>query len=129
MQFRSLVAGAALLLASLGASSPALANVRVVASTPAQGSSVAGPRVLTLTFEQAVDPSTAAVAVVMTAMPGMANHGEMQIRNFTTAWSEGNRKLTLTLRQPLRAGTYDLRWQAGGHHGDRASGKVTFDVK
>ena len=59
----------------------------------------------------------------MTAMPGMANHGEMVIRNFTTAWSNGNKTMTLTLRQPLRAGTYDVRWQAAGADGHRELGR------
>jgi methionine-rich copper-binding protein CopC len=72
---------------------------------------------------------TAAVAVVMTAMPGMPDHGDMFIRNFTQTWSDNNRKLTLTLKKPLQTGTYDIRWQAAGADGHRMSGKVTFTVK
>ena len=64
----------------------------------------------------------------MTAMPGMPDHGEMLIRNFTQSWSADGRTLTLALRQPLRAGTYDVRWQATTN-GHRMNGKVTFDVK
>ena len=102
-------------------------HVQVVAASPAQGSKVAAPRSLSLTFNQAQQPSAVGVSVVMTAMPGMANHGEMVIRNFTPSWSKDGRTVTLSLRQPLRAGTYDLRWQTAGIH--KMSGKVTFDVK
>lgn len=117
---------AALLLAS---STPALAEGRVIASTPAQGAIVAAPRVLSLTFSAPMSAATTAISVVMTAMPGMADHAEMAIRNFTPAWSDTNRKLTLTLKKPLYAGTYDIRWQAAGSDGRRMTGKITFTVK
>ena len=65
----------------------------------------------------------------VSAMPGMANHGEMVIRNFTQNWSDGNRKLTLTLKKPLAKGTYEVRWQAAGADGHRMKGKVSFVVK
>lgn len=104
------------------------AQVGLAASLPGQGATVDRPRVVTLTFDGAVVPSSAAASIVMTAMPGVANHGDMVIRNFTSALSDDNRVLTLTLRQPLRTGTYDVRWQATGSDGIRASGTVTFIV-
>ena len=76
-------------------------HVQVVAASPAQGSKVAAPRSLSLTFNEAQQPSAVGVSVVMTAMPGMANHGEMVIRNFTPSWSKDGRTVTLSLRQPL----------------------------
>ena len=129
MKFASILAAAALAVAPLIAPAPASAHARVVASTPAEGATVAGPRVLTLTFSDALPPSTTATSIVMTAMPGVANHGEMVIRNFTTAWSKDNRTMTLNLRQPLKTGTYELRWQAAGSDGHRMNGKVTFKVR
>lgn len=129
MKLRALVLGSALALGALGAPVAVWAHAKVVASTPAEGALVAGPKVVSLSFSDALQPATVNVSIVMTAMPGMANHGEMVIRNFTPAWSEGNRKLTLSLRQPLRAGTYEVRWQAAGADGHRMSGKITFKVK
>jgi methionine-rich copper-binding protein CopC len=129
MQFRSLIAGAALALGALVATAPALAHSKVVSSTPSQGATVASPRVLTMNFSEALLTPTAAASIVMTAMPGMKNHGEMLIRNFTSAWSNGNRTLTLKLRQPLRSGTYEVRWQAAGADGHRMTGVVKFAVK
>ncbi|NBR32333.1 MAG: copper resistance protein CopC [Sphingomonadaceae bacterium] len=121
----------ALIAAALAcaASFPAAAHTRVVASTPAQGAHVAAPRTVSLSFSEPLLVPTAAIAVVMTAMPGMPDHGDMFIRNFTQTWSDNNRKLTLTLRKPLQTGTYDVRWQAAGADGHRMSGKVTFTVK
>ncbi len=126
MKFAYRLAVAALLAAPLAVSTAALAHTKVVASTPAQGATVKSPRVVTLTFSEALLPPTAAASIVMTAMPGMANHGEMMIRNFTTAWSNGNKTMTLKLKQPLRAGTYEARWQAAGADGHRMKGVVDF---
>lgn len=129
MKFHALITAAAMAVAALAAPGIALAHARVTASTPAQGETVARPRVVALTFSEALLTPTAAASIVMTAMPGIADHGEMAIRNFTTAWSNGNRTLTLTLRQPLRAGSYDVRWQAAGADGHRMTGTVSFTVR
>ena len=128
MKFASTLAAAAMVAASLASPSGAHAHVRVVASTPAEGATADRPRTLTLSFSDAVEPATAAASIVMTAMPGVKNHGEMVIRNFTAAWSDSNRTMTLTLRHPLRAGTYEVRWQATGLEGHRMNGTVKFTV-
>lgn len=126
MKFVSTFAAVAMLAAPLVTPTAALAHTKVVASTPAQGATVKAPRSVSVTFSEALLPPTAAASIVMTAMPGMANHGEMVIRNFTTAWSNGNKTMTLSLKQPLRAGSYDVRWQAAGADGHRMKGVVNF---
>ncbi|WP_417613400.1 copper homeostasis periplasmic binding protein CopC [Parasphingorhabdus sp.] len=130
MNFRKLFPIGAMSLALVSAAVPtaAFAHARVTASTPAEGATVARPRSITITYSEALLPPTAAASIVMTAMPGMPNHGEMTIRNFTTAWSNSNRTLTLNLRQALRAGTYEVRWQAAGADGHRMTGTVNFTV-
>ena len=128
MTIRSIIASFVLACAALAVPALTMAHTRVVASTPAQGATVARPRVVTLTFSEALLPPTAAASIVMTAMPGMENHSPMVIRNFTTAWSSGNRTMTLNLRQPLRTGTYEVRWQAAGADGHRMNGTVNFIV-
>ncbi len=124
--FATLIAAA--LSASL-APTAAVAHARIVASTPAEGATVARPRTVALTFSEAMLPPSVATSIVMTAMPGMADHPPMTIRNFQSAWSNENRTITLTLRQPLVIGSYDLRWQAAGADGHRMTGKVSFSVK
>ncbi|WP_086606973.1 copper resistance protein CopC [Erythrobacter donghaensis] len=118
---------AALALTALSPSGLA-AHVALTASTPTAGSAAKAPKVVTLTFSQAVDPSTAAASIVMTAMPGMSNHGEMAIRNFTPSWSADKRTLTLTLKKPLPAGTYEVRWQAAAGDGHAMTGTLHFTV-
>jgi methionine-rich copper-binding protein CopC len=84
--------------------------------------------VVQLNFSEGMLTPTAVASIVMTDMPGVKNHGEMIIRNFTPSWSNDNRTLTLSLRQPLRAGSYEVRWQAAGADGHRMTGKVSFKV-
>jgi methionine-rich copper-binding protein CopC len=105
-----------------------LAHVQLTASTPAAGASAKAPRAVTLTFSEKVDPAKAAASIVMTAMPGMPNHGEMPIRNFTASWSADGKTMTLTLKKPLPTGSYDVRWQAVAADGHAMKGKVSFKV-
>ena len=119
---------AAFALAALTPAAPLLAKVTLAASTPAAGAKTKAPKVITLTFSEKVDPATASAAIIMTAMPGMADHGEMVMRNFTAKWSADGKTLTLTLVRALPAGTYDVRWQAAGADGQTMKGTVTFTV-
>lgn len=128
MYIRSIIAAVTISISSLAIPSIASAHTRVTASTPAQGAKVKSPRALTLSFSEALLPPTVATSIVMTAMPGMPNHGEMVIRNFTSSWSNGNKTLKLSLRKPLQAGSYDVRWQAAGADGHRMKGKISFTV-
>lgn len=126
---KSWISAAALMACLATAGVPtANAHSKVVASTPAQGAKVSAPKTVVLNFSEALIPPTASVAIVMTAMPGVKNHGEMVIRNFTQSWSDSNRIWTLKLRQPLRTGSYDIRWQAAGADGHRMKGTVNFIV-
>lgn len=128
MQIRSIMTAVTMGIATLAMSTTVSAHTRVTASTPAEGAKVKSPRIVTLTFSEALLPPTVATSIVMTAMPGMSNHGEMVIRNFTPSWSNGNRTLKLSLRKPLQAGSYDVRWQAAGADGHRMKGKISFIV-
>ncbi len=128
MHIRSIIAAVTMSIATLAMPTMVTAHTRVTASTPAEGAKVKSPRVLTLTFSEALLPPTVKTSIVMTAMPGMPNHGEMVIRNFSPSWSNGNRMLKLTLRKPLQAGGYDARWQAAGADGHRMKGTISFTV-
>jgi hypothetical protein len=118
---------AALALSAM-APSALSAHVQLTASTPEAGSEAKAPRAITLSFSQPVDQATAAASIVMTAMPGVENHGEMAIRNFTAGWSDDGQTMTLTLRQALRTGTYQVRWQAAAADDHAMSGAVDFEV-
>ena len=118
---------AALALTAL-APSALHAHIELTASAPAAGSATKAPKAVTLTFSQPVDPSRSVASIVMTAMPGMANHGEMLIRNFTASWSPDGRTMTLTLKKALPTGSYEVRWQAVGNDGHPMKGAFTFAV-
>jgi len=105
-----------------------MAHVQLAASTPAADAEAKAPKVIVLTFSAPVDQTSTAASIIMTAMPGMANHGEMPIRNFTTNWSADGKTLTLTLKKPLPTGSYDVRWQATGADGHGVSGTLAFTV-
>lgn len=124
---KNFAALAAALLA-LAIPAGALAHVEVTASAPAEGAMVKAPRELAITFSQPANQATAAASIVMTAMPGVANHGEMMIRNFTTGWSDDGRTMTLNLRKALGTGTYELRWQAAADDGHMMRGVINFVV-
>jgi methionine-rich copper-binding protein CopC len=119
---------AALAFAALAPSAPLMAHVKLTASTPASGAKAKATKAITLTFSEKIDPAKAAAAIVMTAMPGMANHGEMPIRNFTASWSPDGKTMTLSLKQALPKGTYEVRWQATAGDGHAMSGTVEFVV-
>lgn len=119
---------AALALTALSPSA-LLAHVQLTASTPAEGAAAKAPKTITLTFSQPVVQASTAASVIMTAMPGMPNHGEMPIRNFTASWSADGKTMTLTLKKPLPTGSYDVRWQAAAADGHAMKGTVAFKVK
>ena len=128
MKYFSLIASLALASAALISPTATLAHSKIMTSTPSEGATVAKLRVVELNFTEGMLTPTAVASIVMTDMPGVKNHGEMVIRNFTPSWSNNNRTLTLSLRQPLRAGSYEVRWQAAGADGHRMTGKVSFKV-
>ena len=131
MNFRNILQIGAFAIAISAASIPVAsqAHTRVTASTPAEGSAVARPRSVTMTFSEALLPPTVATSIAMTAMPGMKNHQPMVIRNITSAWSNNNKTITLSLRKPLQTGKYEVRWQAAGADGHRMKGTVNFTVR
>lgn len=131
MNFGNILQIGAFAVAITAASIPVVsqAHTRVIASTPGEGTAVARPRSVTMTFSEALLPPTVATSIAMTAMPGMKDHRPMVIRNFTSAWSNNNKTITLSLRRPLQTGTYEVRWQAAGADGHRMKGTVNFTVR
>lgn len=107
----------------------AMAHVRTVASTPADGSAVAKVSKITLKLSDVLDPGRTSVELVMTAMPGVKNHGLMMIRNFQTGWSADRKTITLNLRKSLQKGSYEVRWHSSGADGHKMKGVTKFDVR
>ena len=121
----------ALAFAALGLVAPqiAAAHTQLVSSSPAANTTVARPTKIELRFNEPVIGATARATIVMTGMPGMANHAPMAITGFTAKMGKDRTSMTLLLRRPLTAGTYQVSWTAAGMDTHRMSGTFTFTVR
>jgi len=124
---RFLIAAAALSLAILPG--PALAHSKLVSSSPAANATVAKPTKLTLTFSEKFLAPMSGVELVMTGMPGMADHPPMPIKGFKTALAPDGKTMVVTLPRALPAGDYDLKWHIVGADQHKMEGGYSFKVK
>ena len=120
---------AAPVLVALAFAAGAQAHTRLVSSTPSANAIVTKPSRVVLTFNERVVANFTGATLVMTSMPGMANHQPMPITGFTSAMSADGKTLTLTMRRALAAGTYQLRWHTAGADTHRMEGTLSFTVR
>lgn len=123
-RFALLAAPVAALLALPGS---AFAHPKLVSSSPAANAAVAKPTKLTLTFSEDLVAPLSGIELVMTGMPGMADHAPMPIKGFTTA-AKG-KVMTITLPRALPAGSYQLKWHAVAADQHRIQGQYAFTVR
>lgn len=123
-RFALLVAPALAMLALPGA---ALAHPKLLSSNPAANTAVAKPTKLMLTFSETLVAPLSGIELVMTGMPGMANHAPMPIKGFTTAVT--GKVLTVTFPRALPAGSYQLKWHAVAGDQHRIEGQYAFTVR
>lgn len=116
-------------IAAVAMSSAALAHTHLVASTPAANASVAKPTTISLSFNEKVMPAFSGADVVMTGMPGMANHQPMKLSGLKSTWSADGKTLTLVAGRAFPVGTYQVTWHAAGADTHRMQGNFTFSVK
>jgi methionine-rich copper-binding protein CopC len=107
--------------------SVALAHPKLLFATPAANAAVVKPTSIKLSFSEALVGPLSGVELIMTGMPGMANHAPMPIRGFTTKAT--GKDLVVTLPRPLPAGSYELKWHAVAADQHRAEGSYTFSVR
>ncbi|MBU0931797.1 MAG: copper homeostasis periplasmic binding protein CopC [Alphaproteobacteria bacterium] len=119
-----LTAAAVLALALPGVAS---AHSKLVSSTPAANATVAKPTKLSLTFSETFLAPMSSAELVMTGMPGMANHEPMPIKGFKT--DVNGKTMTLTFPRALPAGSYDLKWHIVGADQHKMEGGYSFKVK
>ena len=122
-----LCASAALLAAAPALPTAAFAQPRLLTSAPAANSAVRGPTRLTLTFSEALAAPASGIELTMVAMPGMADHRPMPIREFATSVSGA--VVTVALPRALPMGTYRLQWHAAGADRQEAAGQFDFTVR
>lgn len=124
---RLILSAAALSLIALPA--VALAQPRLLSSNPVASATIAKPTKLTLIFSEKVTAKLSGIDLVMTSMPGMADHPPMPIKGFRTTVASDGKTISVNLPRPLPAGTYDLNWRVIGADQSKGEGKYSFTVK
>ncbi|MDP3673922.1 MAG: copper homeostasis periplasmic binding protein CopC [Sphingopyxis sp.] len=120
----SVTAAVALLLVPGVAS----AHTKLVGSTPAANSTVSKVTSVNLQFNEKVIASTVKAELVMTGMPGMANHAPMKIPT-TSMMGKGGKSMMLMVKRALVPGTYKVKWSAAGADTHRMGSEFSFTVK
>ena len=117
------------IFAALAIAGAAQAHPKLLATTPSANASVLKPGKIELKFSEALIGQMTGAEVVMTGMPGMANHAPMKITGFTAAMGQDRKTLTLMMRRALSAGTYRVTWHAVSTDTHRVQGTFNFTVK
>ncbi len=115
---------AALMLAP----SAALAHAKLVASTPTANATASKVTSIQLKFNEKLIKPTVKAEVVMTGMPGMADHPPMKIPA-TSVMGKDGKSMTLQLKRALVPGTYKVKWSAAGADTHRMGSEFSFTVK
>jgi len=109
-------------------SAAAAAQPRLAGSEPAPDSEAAAPARVTLRFDAPLVVRSSAARLVMTGMPGMADHPPMPVAVTVSAGEEPG-TMWLTPRQPLVAGSYRVDWRAVSPDSQPVTGSVGFRVR
>src|SRR3546814_5221266 len=123
--FKSLLPSAAAAFALLITPVAASAHTKLVSSTPAANSTVSKVTSVNLQFNEKIVASTLKTELVMTGMPGMANHAPMKVPYSSMMGKEGKSAM-LMLKRPLTAGTYKVTWSAAGADTHRMGSEFSF---
>lgn len=128
MRLVSLTAAAlALAVAVAAAPSIVFAHPKLVNAMPAANATVGKANAISLTFSEDLVGPLSGVDLVMTGMPGMADHKPMPIKGIT---AKANGKiLSVALPRPLPTGSYMLSWHAVAADQHRVEGSYTFTVR
>lgn len=122
-QFMSLALAALISLPGV-----ALAHASLTSSTPAAKATVAAPTRIVLRFNERLISATVRTEVVMTGMPGMADHAPMKIAHSSQMARDG-KSMTLLLKRALVPGTYRVSWSAAGADTHRMGSSFSFTVR
>ena len=116
-------------VAMLTVAAPAMAHPKLVSSTPAANATVAKPARVTLNFSEKLLAPMSGAQLIMTGMPGMANHPPMPITGLKTSFAGGGKTMIVQTPRPLAAGTYQLKWHTVGADTHRITGAFNFNVR
>lgn len=106
----------------------ALAHSKLASSTPAANAAVKAPATIVLHFTERLVGSTVKTEIVMTGMPGMADHAPMPIAHGSQMARDG-KSIILTPRRALVRGTYRVTWSAAGTDAHQVGSNFSFTVR
>jgi methionine-rich copper-binding protein CopC len=107
----------------------ARAHPTLVEGSPAANVAAAKPTFVKLTFSERLMPKLSGATLIMTGMPGMANHPDMKMPGIATRIATDGKSIMLTSSTPLPAGTYRVDWAVVGADTHRVTGAHSFAVK
>ena len=117
-----------LAIAAMFAATPLLAHPSLVTAKPSANSTVAPTNRIDLVFNEKIMPANTRMQLMMTSMPGMANHAPMKMPISVMMGKDG-KSVMVMMKKPLTTGGYELRWMASGDDKEIVSGKYAFRVK
>jgi copper resistance protein C len=113
---------------SLAIPTAAFAHVKLTASTPAANATASKPTRIELKFSEKLIAPTVKTEVLMTGMPGMADHAPMKMAH-TSQMGKDGKSMTLLLKKALVPGNYTVKWSAAGADSHRMGSEFSFKVK
>ncbi|AGW94759.1 MULTISPECIES: copper homeostasis periplasmic binding protein CopC [Cupriavidus] len=110
------------------ASSIAMAHPKLVSSTPADKAEVAAPQKIELLFSENLLTQFSGANLVMTGMPGMADHAPMKVAAKVSG-SDDPKAMVITPARALSPGSYRVDWRAVSSDTHPVTGNIAFTVK
>ena len=110
------------------ASSLALAHPKLVSSAPADKAEVPAPQKIELRFSENLVTQFSGANLMMTGMPGMADHAPMKMA-VKVSGSDDPKTMVITPTQPLPPGSYRVDWRAVSSDTHPVNGNLAFTVK
>lgn len=118
-----LAATAAIIVAA-----PVAAHPKLLSSTPAAGATVKPTAKVELRFSERLVARLSSAQLVMTGMPGMADHPPMPVQGRAAMAADG-KTLVVTLARPLAAGSYKVTYQVVSADTHKIEGGFDFTVR
>ncbi|WP_454737511.1 copper homeostasis periplasmic binding protein CopC [Cupriavidus necator] len=110
------------------ASSVAFAHPKLVSSTPADKAEVSAPQKIELLFSENLLTQFSGANLVMTGMPGMADHAPMKVAAKVSG-SDDPKAMVITPARTLAPGSYRVDWRAVSSDTHPITGNIAFTVK
>lgn len=110
------------------ASSVAFAHPKLVSSAPADKAEVAAPQKIELLFSENLLTQFSGANLVMSGMPGMADHAPMKVAAKVSG-SDDPKAMVITPARALSPGSYRVDWRAVSPDTHPITGNIAFTVK